>query len=1480
MEVKTGTCFICGGQLGNGETVTVKDKGFNSLRAYSERRKDGKFKELTGLNALTVHVACRKTYTRAQSVEADLKRSEVVAESTPSTSSLVSLRSKVPEFEFAKKCLFCAQDIPSDYLKKENKKPIDKRIPVYNVRTITVKDSILDAAEKRSDVWGQEVKDRIIHTADLVAADAQYHQPCFVSFFKPPKGGKCANHPSDEVTDAMNKIFSFIESGDECQFTMTDLINSVTGYVPTERTIKKRLIENYGDDILISVQKKKVTTICFRDTGYKILTNAWYNARNTDDQEERLRIVRTAAEIVREDIRSKVYDTTSYPPSNDFLQNLTDDVPESLDLFLKGVVSKNRKGDAAAQDKKCVPIAHAIIAATRPRSFLSPLQLALALFLYRRFGSKNLVSMVSNLGFCASYKQAQALEISAVLQSQPIIKPGLFCQFVFDNADCNVNTIDGSNTFHSMGGIACITPSSAGDVAMNQPIPKVTSTPSAADIGKIGMIPLKSYEKAEGSGLRTIKVKDLQSSHPLRDEGDLFSPYDLIWIFGKLQEIQNIPGWRGFMETVTRNSTSELTRIRCLPFINSQPSKYDTIYTTLLLAVEESRKAGLKTTIVTFDQPLYVKARDIVAACRGDPTFDSVIIRLGGFHLLMSYLGAIGYVMAGSGLKELLSVICAPVSVDKMLTGHAYARAVRGHLLAQLALAKFVVKEIQLTEEDRTFVREVLSNFKHDPPTDTSILENPALQDIGEALKNQLRNLERNGPTARLWIQYFRMINIMKNFIQAERSGDWYGHLRAVQEMLPYFHASGHFPYAKSAQMYLQDMLDLESRMNPEEFKLFVDKGFFTIRRTTKFWSGTWSDMTIEQSLMRPFSVHGGLTRGRGYTDSVQSRWILGMPATHDICEAIEEYGGISFVSSEQHVDCRDSRISKDQKDITELEKFFSSHPPFPIHNKVVSISTGVVGDKSINCYKAGEVGKIGMKLMIGNNFKDVKLKRTNRVLPLATGNSAIKVHDKITPIDPLLLFHRLLMKKETDEELIDYLQYELAPFPLSLLNEAGLLKTKKSIMYDIFEECEDEDIECTHVIDGGFLLHRVVWQQNQSFASICTSYITYVRKHYGSNSVIVFDGYSVNTGNTKQAEQQRRGLTHTCADVHFDENMTATVAQEKFLANSKNKERLITMLAEKMTNEGYMTKQAVDDADSLIIQTAIEMSSAHHVTVIGEDVDLLILLVALAPVGRNIHFVKPGKGNVERKTFSSRDLQVTTGLKSTILFLHAFGGCDTTSCFFRKGKLKCFKLMKDQPFLREVAETFNNADAMHEEIALAGQRFVLSLYGAPITETSLNKHRYNLFAKAATHKKVDLASLPPTEAALRQHSFRVYHQVQKWLGHENCPELWGWKKTDSGLVPVPTTQPAAPDSLLHMISCNCKKGCTAACGCRKAGLKCSVICGHCLGVSCHNAQSRYEELEEPVSERDVDSPITFPRIEEHDDLDDPDSISVFHAPQ
>lgn len=109
---------------------------------------------------------------------------------------------------------------------------------------------------------------------------------------------------------------------------------------------------------------------------------------------------------------------------------------------------------------------------------------------------------------------------------------------------------------------------------------------------------------------------------------------------------------------------------------------------------------------------------------------------------------------------------------------------------------------------------------------------------------------------------------------------------------------------------------------------------------------------------------------------------------------------------------------------------------------------------------------------------------------------------------------------------------------------------------------------------------------------------------------------------------------------------------------------------------------------------------------------------------------------------------------------------------------------------------------------------------GRDWSKKSLNKYRFSCFAKSATKSKVMLQSLP-TEDAAEKHSFRVYHQIQVWLGNPKNPEEWGWEMENGHLSPVKTNKAPAPDSLLKTIFCNCAKtkSCdTMACGCRKIG--------------------------------------------------------------
>ena len=92
---------------------------------------------------------------------------------------------------------------------------------------------------------------------------------------------------------------------------------------------------------------------------------------------------------------------------------------------------------------------------------------------------------------------------------------------------------------------------------------------------------------------------------------------------------------------------------------------------------------------------IVVESTESIISCeRDDSKLKSIVLRLGAFHMQMSFLGSIGYLMHDSGLKETLESIYAPHAVTHRLSGKAVFRAVRGHFIVDSALNTLVLLRV------------------------------------------------------------------------------------------------------------------------------------------------------------------------------------------------------------------------------------------------------------------------------------------------------------------------------------------------------------------------------------------------------------------------------------------------------------------------------------------------------------------------------------------------------------------------------------------------------------------------------------------------------------------------------------------------------------------------------------------------------------------------------------------------------------------
>ena len=189
------------------------------------------------------------------------------------------------------------------------------------------------------------------------------------------------------------------------------------------------------------------------------------------------------------------------------------------------------------------------------------------------------------------------------------------------------------------------------------------------------------------------------------------------------------------------------------------------LYSLLLFVIGQSEKINVPMPAITFDQPLYVKAQEIVLSKNMN-----IFVRLGGFHQLMSFLGSIGNLMEGSDISAALETVYAPVTVGHMLSGKAYARAIRGHFLCAAAIMSLVLAEFwkTLDLDEQCKLKEMSTS------DDPSLYEN---HDVALKLANSLeykeKELSASSRTSALWINYCKYIEIAQQYIQAERSNNW-----------------------------------------------------------------------------------------------------------------------------------------------------------------------------------------------------------------------------------------------------------------------------------------------------------------------------------------------------------------------------------------------------------------------------------------------------------------------------------------------------------------------------------------------------------------------------------------------------------------------------------------------------------------------------------------------------------------------------------
>ena len=173
------------------------------------------------------------------------------------------------------------------------------------------------------------------------------------------------------------------------------------------------------------------------------------------------------------------------------------------------------------------------------------------------------------------------------------------------------------------------------------------------------------------------------------------------------------------------------------------------------------------------------------------------------------------------------------------------------------------------------------------------------------------------------------------------------------------------------------------------------------------------------------------------------------------------------------------------------ISEYFKDHKSFATIPYLLALDTGLIGNSLINCFLAYELGVEIVQNLTNLSSSELHLKRSSKVLPLSAMKSSFKVDDEVVIVNPNVVFLRILGSNDKTEGLKDYISHELAPFPAAIFDGVGFYKIEKSFLYNLFKPMKDFQFpnNTTAVIDGGLLLHLILWKPTDTFKQVFDKY-------------------------------------------------------------------------------------------------------------------------------------------------------------------------------------------------------------------------------------------------------------------------------------------------------------------------------------------------------------------------------------------------------
>ncbi|KAK3107392.1 hypothetical protein FSP39_013623 [Pinctada imbricata] len=1148
------------------------------------------------------------------------------------------------------------------------------------------------------------------------------------------------------------------------------------------------------------------------------------------------RVLTEAALILRKQILTLHETSGNDAPSTVWVKESPQQYPQCLVDFIMTIISSKNSFNSHRSTRLASSFSQDISFAVSNGTVNMPKHVSLAMTVRHLTGSAELITLLNRFGHCVSYTSLIGIEnsLSRELTSNTSPLPdgidtnnNKLTHFCWDNFDLDEETLSGSGTTHISHGIV-IQETADPSFHTSQPHEQDSDEPQGT-IQQASCQPLEPcFVNQKVEPVITIKKK-----LPTGNFSNVLKYDNFVWLYTRSlnepNECQQVPSLFGWWSKTCNCEQNEST-VEYMPPIFHPITENATVHKILEISQNSSNILNQEHTIVTFDLAVAKKAYSIV--WQNQKKFENVIVRMGVFHTTCAIFHALGKHMAGSGFAEVVieSGICASGSVDRVLSGKHYNRALRVHRIMLEALERTLLSKFLTMNSTNQVARDLLSTLVCDlSPSILTIVENSEECKTLFHEYNEFRVSVLDGDlgkTAQYWMSYMNSVWEILSFIKATKVNDLDLHISSLNNLCSLLFAYDQPNYARYLPVYMLSMYNLEESHPLVATALRQDHGFSVARSNIPATRNS-VDITIEQTINRHAKSSGGVI---GFSRNLHAyhRWCITRHVRAQIFAETLHMADMLDTGSSCHIENNASNIQRmNEEECKVMETFNGFLNPFCVDDKesLYCLSSGVPAPKEVtdDLLRAHSKGAELMNEFISSRLveKQVSFHAPIKRVKLKTFDS-IAVTKKVKSSQNKTielkaernLFGQLVVLAASNQiDLLTTFEYQLGPVPWSLATADGSpYKSDKSKFLHLLEGSAPRVLEqpqysqIAYIIDGNALLHSLL-SLPETFGQVARKVFEIIPR--AKRVDFVTDTYVCNS--IKESENERRGQSEK---LLINGPMTKTPRDwGHFLKNKANKEQLIKLLLAEWRKPEYakdiesreiyfVYKQSCyrltspqgsevvleeikylgssqEEADTRIILHCMNISNLEGPPIIhvrSPDTDVFVLLLAFIKDIEKPVLFETGTGNKRRiLNINETAKQFNDDILKALPAFHAFTGCDSTSFFVGRGKKTTWaKLMANRQFVDTFLDLGSESFASKTLVNL--EKFVCLMYGKKDSE--VNKLRYNMFldkfscgsgsSPLSTKNGVDLSSLPPCRSSLRLHIKRARYQSLIW----NCANI------------------------------------------------------------------------------------------------------------